>query len=94
MRRVKAQHVTISGAETGPDMREACQPVCDSTVYVCTGYLFNIQFLRRVFNPTFTLHDLRQTGPHDITTRWTMRMEFALTRSAPASPLHHASNGS
>jgi hypothetical protein len=45
-----------------------------------SGYLFNIQFLRRVFNPTFTLHDLRQTGPNDITTRWTMRMEFALTR--------------
>ena len=33
-----------------------------------------------MFNPTFTLHDLRQTGPNDITTRWTMRMEFALTR--------------
>ena len=45
-----------------------------------SGYLFNIQFLRRVFNPTFTLHDLRQTGPNDITTRWTMCMEFALTR--------------
>jgi len=58
-----------------------CRPRADRSR---AGYLFNIQFLRRIFNPTFTLHDLRQTGPNDITTRWTMRMEFALTRCAAA----------
>ncbi|CAD7700127.1 unnamed protein product [Ostreobium quekettii] len=44
------------------------------------GYLFNIQFLRRVFSPTFELHDIRQTGDFEITSRWTMTMEVAPTK--------------
>ncbi|KAG6552097.1 hypothetical protein Mapa_006406 [Marchantia paleacea] len=38
------------------------------------GYLFNIQMLRRLFEPIFELHSLKQTGPTEITTRWTMTM--------------------
>ena len=38
------------------------------------GYLFNIGFLRRVFDPTFALLDIRQTGPTEVTTRWSMVM--------------------
>jgi hypothetical protein len=29
-----------------------------------------------VFDPLFELHDIKQTAPHDITTRWTMTMKF------------------
>jgi hypothetical protein len=36
--------------------------------------MFNIAMLKRVFAPTFILHDLRQTGEHEITTRWTMEV--------------------
>lgn len=42
-----------------------------------SGYLFNIKFLRKAFNPVFILHDIRQTADCDITTRWTMEMEFS-----------------
>ena len=38
------------------------------------GYLLNIQFLRRVFAPEFSLLDIKQTGPYEITTRWAMVM--------------------
>lgn len=34
------------------------------------GYLFNIAFLKKVFQPTFVLHDVRRTGPLELTTRW------------------------
>lgn len=43
--------------------------------------MFNIKFLRKAFTPEFTLHDMRQTGPYDITTRWTMAMKFAPARA-------------
>jgi hypothetical protein len=43
--------------------------------------LFNIQMLRRVFAPSFTLHSVARTGPLQLTTRWTMGMRLA------ASPL-------
>jgi len=39
------------------------------------GYIRNIQFLRLAFRPTFTLHSCKQTGPREITTRWTMTMK-------------------
>ncbi|KAL3682063.1 hypothetical protein R1sor_000085 [Riccia sorocarpa] len=42
------------------------------------GYLFNIQVLRRIFSPIFELHSVKQTGPTEITTRWTMTMTFSL----------------
>jgi len=38
------------------------------------GYLFNIQFLRYAFDPTFKVFSIKQTGPYEITTRWTMGM--------------------
>lgn len=34
------------------------------------GYMFNISMLKRVFNPTFELHDIKQTGEYEATTRW------------------------
>jgi Uncharacterized conserved protein (DUF2358) len=47
-----------------------------SSYNTLSGYLFNIQFLRRIFGPQFTLHDLRRTGDHEITSRWTMIMSL------------------
>ena len=32
--------------------------------------MFNISMLKRVFNPTFELHDIKQTGEYEATTRW------------------------
>ncbi|PNW83042.1 hypothetical protein CHLRE_06g304400v5 [Chlamydomonas reinhardtii] len=49
------------------------------------GYLFNIAFLRRAFDPAFTLHDII-VDPHidnAITTRWTMSMRFTPAGSLP-----------
>ncbi|GAB2300373.1 hypothetical protein Dimus_034414 [Dionaea muscipula] len=43
-----------------------------------SGYLFNIALLKRLFNPNFQLHWVKQTGPYEITTRWTMIMRFVL----------------
>ncbi|KAL6974314.1 hypothetical protein U1Q18_028495 [Sarracenia purpurea var. burkii] len=43
-----------------------------------SGYLFNIAFLRNLFRPDFQLHWVKQTGPFEITTRWTMVMKFIL----------------
>ncbi|KAF3791883.1 Heme-binding-like protein [Nymphaea thermarum] len=42
------------------------------------GYLFNIGLLRILFRPLFQLHSVKQTGPYEITTRWTMTMKFSL----------------
>ncbi|XP_002529364.2 uncharacterized protein LOC8276216 [Ricinus communis] len=41
-----------------------------------SGYLFNIALLKVVFRPEFFLHWVKQTGPYEITTRWTMVMKF------------------
>ncbi|OMO57916.1 SOUL heme-binding protein [Corchorus olitorius] len=41
-----------------------------------SGYLFNISFLKVLFRPLFQLHWVKQTGPYEITTRWTMVMKF------------------
>ncbi|XVE70389.1 hypothetical protein DITRI_Ditri10aG0068800 [Diplodiscus trichospermus] len=43
-----------------------------------SGYLFNISLLKVLFRPLFQLHWLKQTGPYEITTRWTMVMKFML----------------
>ncbi|KAL5975666.1 hypothetical protein ACLOJK_019992 [Asimina triloba] len=42
------------------------------------GYLFNIKLLKGLFQPDFQLHHVKQTGPHELTTRWTMVMRFVL----------------
>ncbi|XP_031256174.1 uncharacterized protein LOC116128405 isoform X1 [Pistacia vera] len=42
------------------------------------GYLFNISLLKKLFRPDFQLHWVKQTGPYEITTRWTMVMKFVL----------------
>ncbi|XP_018484012.1 uncharacterized protein LOC108854841 [Raphanus sativus] len=42
------------------------------------GYLFNISLLKNLFTPDFQLHWAKQTGPYEITTRWTMVMKFSL----------------
>ena len=47
------------------------------------GYMFNIAMLKKVFAPTFQLHDIKQTGDYEVTTRWTMAMQFTLTRGTP-----------
>ncbi len=36
--------------------------------------MFNIGMLKRVFDPDFMLHDIRQTGEYEVTTRWTMQV--------------------
>uniref|UniRef100_A0A2P2M7Q5 SOUL heme-binding family protein n=1 Tax=Rhizophora mucronata TaxID=61149 RepID=A0A2P2M7Q5_RHIMU len=43
-----------------------------------SGYLFNIALLKVIFRPQFLLHWVKQTGPYEITTRWTMVMTFML----------------
>lgn len=43
-----------------------------------SGYLFNIGLLKKLFQPEFQLHSVKQTGPYEITTRWTMVMKFIL----------------
>ncbi|XP_044471205.1 uncharacterized protein LOC123200133 isoform X1 [Mangifera indica] len=43
-----------------------------------SGYLFNISLLKILFRPDFQLHWVKQTGPFEITTRWTMVMKFVL----------------
>ncbi|KAF3442700.1 hypothetical protein FNV43_RR16617 [Rhamnella rubrinervis] len=43
-----------------------------------SGYLFNIALLKNLFRPEFMLHWVKQTGPYEITTRWTMVMKFIL----------------
>lgn len=50
-----------------------------------SGYLFNIQMLRRVFSPKFILHDVKQTGPLELTTRWTMSMKPGVNGVNPFS---------
>jgi len=47
------------------------------------GYLFNIKMLRYVFNPEFILHGIWQSGPNEITSRWTMNMELSVNRANP-----------
>ncbi|KAL0027314.1 hypothetical protein WJX77_012126 [Trebouxia sp. C0004] len=47
------------------------------------GYVFNIKLLRRVFAPTFQLHDIKQTAPHELTTRWTMSMQLTFNKYNP-----------
>ena len=58
--------------------------------YVCivlhwygAGYMFNIGMLKTIFSPTFQMHDIRQTGEYEITTRWTMMMRPTLNRISP-----------
>ncbi|GAV59728.1 SOUL domain-containing protein/DUF2358 domain-containing protein [Cephalotus follicularis] len=43
-----------------------------------SGYLFNISMLKILFKPNFMLHWVKQTGPYEITTRWTMVMKFMI----------------
>jgi hypothetical protein len=42
------------------------------------GYMFNIRMLKGVFDPLFELHDIKQTGQYEITTRWTMTMKVSM----------------
>ncbi|XP_038695626.1 uncharacterized protein LOC119992886 [Tripterygium wilfordii] len=48
-----------------------------------TGYLFNISLLKILFRPDFYLHWVKQTGPYELTTRWTMVMKFILLPYKP-----------
>lgn len=74
---VQGLHSTIvlNGCQAGSAAASAAACV--------TGYVFNIKMLRRVFDPKFLLHDLRQTGPNEITTRWTMNMMLAINKYSP-----------
>jgi hypothetical protein len=45
--------------------------------------MFNISMLKRVFSPNFELHDIKQTGEYELTTRWTMTMQFNPTKGTP-----------
>ena len=42
------------------------------------GYMFNIAMLKKVFNPTFQLHDIRQTAEHELTTRYPLHVAALL----------------
>ncbi|VFQ64233.1 unnamed protein product [Cuscuta campestris] len=42
------------------------------------SYLLNIATLKFLFRPQFDLHWVKQTGPSEITTRWSMVMRFLL----------------
>lgn len=44
------------------------------------GYMFNISMLKRIFQPTFQLHDIKQTAELEVTTRWTMIMTPTINR--------------
>ena len=39
-----------------------------------SGYNFNIQMLKNVFKPIYTMHSIEKTNDYEITTRWTMKM--------------------
>ncbi|KAM3761876.1 hypothetical protein ACB098_01G301200 [Castanea mollissima] len=43
-----------------------------------SGYLFNIALLKTLFRSEIQLHWVKQTGPYEITTRWTAIMKFIL----------------
>ncbi|XP_023875337.1 uncharacterized protein LOC111987827 isoform X1 [Quercus suber] len=43
-----------------------------------SGFLFNIALLKTLFRPELQLHWVKQTGPYEITTRWTAIMKFIL----------------
>ena len=60
-----------------------CRHMAIYSMLCVTGYMFNISMLRRVFAPTFQLHDIKQTSEYDITTRWTMSMQLALNKYNP-----------
>ena len=50
--------------------------------------MFNIGMLKRVFNPTFELHDIKQTGEYEATTRW-----YACARArGQSASMRHASH--
>jgi len=48
-----------------------------------SGYLFNIQMLKQVFDPVLELHDIRAIGPYAVLSRWTMTMDFTPARVLP-----------
>lgn len=52
-----------------------------------SGYLFNIAFLRRAFDPAFQLHDIRvsESDPNAVVTRWTMAMTFTPAAALPTA---------
>ena len=50
---------------------------------LCAGYMFNISLLKKVFAPNFTMHDMKRTGEYEVTSRWTMIMQFTLNRYSP-----------
>lgn len=55
---------------------------CDSYCGLCVaGYMFNIGMLKKVFAPSFQLHDIKQTGEYEATTRWTMIMKPTLNKT-------------
>ena len=69
-------------AAAGEDGNKTHPPSPPPRYSTLAGYKFNIAALRRVFSPTFILRGVRQTGPRELTTRWTMRMRVA---ALPAS---------
>ena len=42
--------------------------------------MFNIGMLKTIFAPEFQLHDIKQTGEYEATTRWTMIMKPTFNR--------------
>ena len=57
---------------------------CCSREAASAGYMFNISMLKLIFSPVFEMHDIKQTGEYEATTRWTM----AMVSNTLLSPMH------
>ena len=77
------RYSSVQGLHSRTMIANDCQAGSASAAACIAGYVFNIKMLRRVFDPKFLLHDLRQTGPNEITTRWTMNMILAINKYNP-----------
>jgi hypothetical protein len=49
----------------------------------CTGYQFNVQFLRYFLAPVYEVHEVRQAGDNDILVKWSWTMNFWWNRYNP-----------
>ncbi|KAG9149136.1 hypothetical protein Leryth_010723 [Lithospermum erythrorhizon] len=73
---MRIPHLLMTKALIGPHMYLERDPITKHDTI--SGYLFNIAMLKRLFRPDFQLHWVKQTGPYELTTRWTMVMTFML----------------
>ena len=64
-----------------PSLSQRYFPIrIDFSLLLPAGYMFNIGMLKTIFAPEFQLHDIKQTGEYEATTRWTMIMKPTFNR--------------